>query len=130
MKKRLAAVGLLVAALALAPLSSASAHEEWHHHGFEGYHHGDGLVLGLAAAAAAIVTAPFYAVGAVASGPVYAAPAYPQPVYAQPYPPVYPVAAYAPAPGYPAYGYPAYYPQRVVYGYPAYGYGRGYYRHY
>jgi hypothetical protein len=81
-------------ALAAAPLTSASAHER--------FHHGGGLIFGLAALGAAAV------VGAVtlATAPVrvLAAPAYaPPPAYYPPPPAYYYAPAptyYAPAPGY------------------------------
>jgi hypothetical protein len=105
---RLALIGTCAAlALAAAPMSEASARP---------FHHGGGLVFGVAAlgaaavvAAATIVTAPIR----VLAAPVYApAPAY----YAPPAPAYYPPPApayYAPPPAY--YAPPAYYP-------PGYGY--------
>jgi hypothetical protein len=110
MRHRFVSLGVLATvALAVAPVSQASAHEHWH---------GPGLVFGLAAAivgtAAVIATAPFRA---IAAAPVYAAPppAYyappPQAYYAPPQqayyapPPVY----YAPPPR------PVYYAQPPVY---------------
>ena len=86
---------LAAAALAVAPLSPASAHDH--------FRHGGGVVFGLAAAAAAVVgtaaviaTAPFRA---IAAAPVYAAPA---PAYyappAQAYYAPQPQAYYAPQP--------------------------------
>ncbi|HEU0118024.1 MAG TPA: hypothetical protein VFR09_05270, partial [Alphaproteobacteria bacterium] len=73
MKYGLAAVGLLSAALVLAPVGQASA-EPWHHGGFHGgggwhdhyhggYHGGGGVVAGavggILGAAVALAAAPF-----------------------------------------------------------------------
>jgi hypothetical protein len=99
MKAKLLTTGLLTAALAIAPLTPASAHG-WDHHD----HGGGGAALGIGAAvgvlalgAAMIATAPVRVLAdATAPGPVYAEPSYPAPVY-------------APAPGYvdaPIYGPP------------------------
>jgi hypothetical protein len=107
---------VIAASLVVTPMT-ASAH---------GFHGGGGRDFGffalgaaLVGATAAIVTAPFYAVNAMASQPYYAQA--PQPYYAQAPQPV----AYAPQPQYyapapPTYYYPA--PQ------PAYYYAPAYYR--
>jgi hypothetical protein len=105
---------LLAAVMAVAPISSASAHDGWHHHG-------EGPVVGLFAlgalavvGVATILTAP---VRAIADAPAYPPQGYypPQPGYypqQQAYyqqPPVY----YAPQPVY--VQAPAYYPPRGYY---------------
>lgn len=109
MKSRLLVVGGLVAALAVAPVSSAWAwrdHDRWH---------GGPLFWPFAAAAAVVVgaatiaTLPFRAVAGAAyyPGPAYYAPPaayYPPPGYYPPAPGYYP-----PPPGYYAPP-PAYYP--------------------
>ena len=129
--KALALVNVVGVTLVLAPLSSASADQRFHDghrgrgapahvgyagHGGYGYGYGVWPVFGLAAAvvgtAAAIVTAPFAILAAVASGPYYG----PAPGYAAPSvtyndaPPAYygtPAApAYYNAPAAPAYYVP------------------------
>jgi hypothetical protein len=105
-------VKISVAALALLMLLvpvSASAHERWGHHGHRGGHI-DGLFSFGAAVVegtAAILTAPFIALGAMAEPGYYPQPAYyaQRPVYYAP-PPV----AYAPPPGYYYQQAPGYYP--------------------
>ncbi len=112
MKLKLAGISILTAAaLAIAPVSPASAHG-FHHHGFP-------IIAGLIGAGVAVGTAA----AVIATAPVRvianAAP---------PYPAYYPGYAYAPA----AYAAPVYYapaPQPVYYQapvpyYPAYGYAR------
>ena len=104
--------------LAATPLASASAHDRWHHHDHYDHWRGPGPVAAVVGAAAALVTAPFAIMGALASPP----PAPVEPVYATAPP------AYYGYPGY--YGYPQ--PAPVVYGYPAPGYyviHRGYARY-
>jgi hypothetical protein len=87
MFRKIVCATVVAAALAIAPISQASAHDYYHRHGV-----GLGIlgaaVIGTAAvvgAAATIATAPFTAV--VAPQPVYAAPVYaPPPAYVYPYP--------------------------------------------
>jgi hypothetical protein len=114
MKTKLTALTLLIAAaVAVAPVSPASAHEFYRHR-----HEGFPIIGGLFHAAGAVV------VGAaeIATAPVriIANAAQPYPAYAAP---VY----YAPPPAPVAYAYPPYgYPAPVTYAYPPQAYG--YYR--
>ena len=118
MKTKLFAISLLTAAaVAVAPVSPASAHDYYHHR------HGFPLLGGLFAAAGAVVTGA----AVVATAPVRiianAAQPYPAAAYPAYAAPVYYAAPPAPvAYAYPPYGYPA----PVAYAYPrrAYGYYR------
>jgi hypothetical protein len=106
MNPKLALTRILVAGLiATTPVTAASAHEFFHHHG-----HGGGPVGGLVRAAVDIATLPVRVVGGVASAVTYYP--VPQPYYAQPVYYPYPPQAYA---------YP---PQQPVYAYPQPGYGQ------
>ena len=116
MKHKLVKMLALSAVMAAAPLTDASAHGGWGHHG------GGGRDLGFFALGAAVVgatvaiaTAPFNAI-AEASAPA-PQPYYPQQAYQQA-----PQPYYAPPPQ-------AYYAPPPVYYAPAPYYGRGYYRY-
>jgi hypothetical protein len=117
-----AALGVVGATLAMAPLAPAQAH------GFCGPLLPLCVAGAVVGAAATVATLPFAAAAAVTAPGYYAPPAYypAAPAYYSPYPaPAY----YPPAPAYyapaPAYYAPGYYPGPVAY-YGWYGH-RGYY---